>query len=80
MIYICAVLAVDGDHVWNFGVRQRVGFDLTEPAHPWLDLRVLEDQRHGRGSFAHEVAHDSTQRSKQRHLTSTTAVGNSRLQ
>ena len=56
---------VDVDHVWNFGVRQSVRFDLLEPPHPRHHVRPLEHHRHRCSSLAHEIANDPTKRPKQ---------------
>jgi len=72
-------LAVDGDHVGNFGVGQRVGFDLPEPPHPRYYVGALEDERDRCSSFGDKVAYDSAQRTKQRRTSMTTDVENSPL-
>jgi len=72
-------LAVDGDHVGNFSVGQRVGFDLPEPPHPRYYVGALEDERDRCSSFGDKVAYDSAQRTKQRRTSMTTDVENSPL-
>jgi len=74
-------LAVDGDHVGNLCIRQRVGFHLAEPPHPGNNLvGALEDDRYRRCSFADEVANDPTKWTKQRRRsTSSSTVEHSLL-
>jgi len=73
LCYVPERLALDGHHVWNFGVRQRVWFDLPEPPHPWNDVSsLLEDESDRRRPFIYEVSHDSTQRTNKRYTWRTT--------